>query len=414
MGRFSDNPLWERFVIGAIGNTVYGGAEVGECLAALRRARPEDRESWYDEWMRLAERLHASGQASAARNHLVSAREAFLRATTYFHTAYLPYLERPVETRLVHAFDRESDSFREAAALTETPCEAVEIPFEGTTLPGYFCRPDETPEPRPTIIATNGYDSTLHMMYFGHALPAIRRGYNCLIFDGPGQGRPLFRQNLPMRPDWETVIRPVMDFVLARPEVDPGRIAILGWSLGGYLAPRAASGEPRLAACMADPGQWDLFGALKQSLHLPQEVKDALPDVDPDRLQPEVGRLVADPLLRWMLGRAMLVHGIDSLLEYVRVTRDYSLSPVVGGIRCPTLVTCAENDPVSSQATELYEALRCPKLLVRFADEEGAGDHCEALARSVLHQRAFDWLDEVLGVATRRIIPARPVLPTLH
>ena len=76
---------------------------------------------------------------------------------------------------------------------------------------------------------------------------------------------------------------------------------------------------------------------------------------------------------------------------------------------------CFRRHPqIDADATELYEALRCPKLLIRFTDEEGAGDHCEALARSVLHQRTFDWLDEVLGVATRRIIPARPLPPTLH
>jgi dipeptidyl aminopeptidase/acylaminoacyl peptidase len=61
------------------------------------------------------------------------------------------------------------------------------------------------------------------------------------------------------RPDWEAVIGPVVDFALTRPEVDPDRIALMGISLGGYLAPRAASAEPRIAACIADPGEFSLF-----------------------------------------------------------------------------------------------------------------------------------------------------------
>jgi dienelactone hydrolase len=61
------------------------------------------------------------------------------------------------------------------------------------------------------------------------------------------------------RPDWETVVRAVVDFALTLPGVNRSRIALAGWSFGGYLAPRAASGEPRLAALIADPGQWDLI-----------------------------------------------------------------------------------------------------------------------------------------------------------
>ena len=66
----------------------------------------------------------------------------------------------------------------------------------------------------------------------------------------------LYVQGVPMRGDWEAVISKVVDFALTLPNVDAGRIALSGWSLGGYLASRGASGEPRLAALIADPGHW--------------------------------------------------------------------------------------------------------------------------------------------------------------
>jgi dipeptidyl aminopeptidase/acylaminoacyl peptidase len=89
----------------------------------------------------------------------------------------------------------------------------------------------------------------------------------------------LIKQGLVMRPDWENVVKPVVDYALTRPEVDPEKIALMGISLGGYLAPRAASGEHRLAACIADPGQWDMLEAAKARFSaLPKEVLEKLPD----------------------------------------------------------------------------------------------------------------------------------------
>ena len=126
--------------------------------------------------------------------HRVSAREAYLRACIYYHTSFVFLFGTPVDQRLIGAFDKEVEAFEKAAALFEQPVEPVEIPYEGTTLPGYFYRVDDSGRPRPTVIATNGYDSTIQAMHFGHAVAAVSRGYNCLLFDGPGQGRVLYKR----------------------------------------------------------------------------------------------------------------------------------------------------------------------------------------------------------------------------
>jgi acetyl esterase/lipase len=191
-----------------------------------------------------------------------------------------------------------------------------------------------------------------------------------------------------------------VDYALTNhPEIDPERIALNGWSFGGYLAPRAASGEHRLAALIADPGQWDLLEAMKGFLSsLTKEALDNLPDIDPSVLKPIEEHIMSDTSLRWSVAqRAFWVHGVDSLADYLRVAEDFELSSVVGGIQCPTLVTRAENDPVGNFAGRLYEALKSPKELLYFTEAEGAGDHCEQMARSLFHQKAFDWLDETLG-----------------
>lgn len=329
-------------------------------------------------------------------------REAYLRACNYYRSSYLFLFGTPVDRRLIEAFDREVEAFSKAAALFEPPVEPVEIPYEGTTLPGYFYRVDASGRPRPTVIATNGYDSTVQAMHFGHAAAAVRRGYNCLIFDGPGQGRVLYKQGIHMRPDWENVVTPVVDYAIShQPEMDPERIVLIGWSFGGYLAPRAASGEHRLAACIADPGQWDLLEAMKGFFtSLPKEALEDLPEIDPSLLKPIEEHIMGDASLRWsIVQRAFWVHGIDSLADYLRIAKDFELSSVVDQIRCPTLVTQAENDPVARFAGRLYDALGSPKELLRFTAAEEAGDHCEVMARSLFHQKSFDWLDETLGAS---------------
>jgi alpha-beta hydrolase superfamily lysophospholipase len=135
-------------------------------------------------------------------------------------------------------------AFDNALALTATPARPLRIPFEGALMSGYFIPAENrADEVRPLLILTNGYDGTIADTYFASAVAASRRGYHCLLFDGPGQGGMLIEQNVHLRPDWETVIKSVVDVALTLPLVDADRTALYGWSLGGYLAPRAASGE---------------------------------------------------------------------------------------------------------------------------------------------------------------------------
>jgi hypothetical protein len=76
----------------------------------------------------------------------------------------------------------------------------------------------------------------------------------------------LIDRGVPLRPDWENVITPVVDYLLTRPDTDPARIVLNGLSLGGYLAPRAATAEHRLAACISDCGPYDVFDAIARRL----------------------------------------------------------------------------------------------------------------------------------------------------
>ena len=398
----SDNPMWEAFGNRALLLAINRGADFGECVTTVQRVSGGGGDDWYREWVATADRIAAIGDAGASAGHRTSAREAYARACNYYRSAYFPLYGAPTDPRLVDAFDKETATFLKGAALSETPVEAVEIPFEDMTLPGYLVTVDDSGDPRPTIVYTNGYDSTIQEMYFTFAPSAIRRGYNALLFDGPGQGRNLIKDGIHIRPDWENVVRPVVDYALTRPEIDPAKIALSGWSFGGFLAPRAAAFEHRIAALIADPGQWDEGPAVLARLPLTDEQKTAFPDIDPALLQPMEDWLTspdAPAMLRWsLLQRGFWVNGVDSLYDYAVDMLRYELFPVAKNIACPTFISQATHDPVAAYAPDLFAAITAPKVLVPFTAAEGAGMHCEVMARTLYDQRMFDWLDETLGV----------------
>ena len=401
MGLFFDDPLFEEFTSTlGLGLAAHGGAELGEVEATCARTVDGDDESWFAAWRATADRLVRAGDASAAGGHRVSAREAYLRASVYYALAYHPLFGAPPDPRLLEAFGSQRAAFDKAAALLEPAGEALEIDFEGARLPAYLFRAAQG-ERRPLLIATNGYDGTIYEMFLGQAVPALRRGYHCLIFDGPGQGAVLFEQGVPIRADWEVVLGAVVDAIVGREEIEVDRIALTGWSLGGYLALRAASGEPRLAACIADPALLSMgagmIGRLR-AIGISDSVIERYPDIDDATLAPLTEAIHGDRAQRWAIEqRAFWVHGVSTLGEYLKATVPFTLEGRLDAIGCPTALTAAEADPLARSADQVYEGLRCPKTLLRFTAAEGAGDHCEMRNRTLLDQRAFDWLDEALS-----------------
>lgn len=158
MSILSENALWESFGLRALGYAGYGGSDLGECFTTVRRIGNGTPEDWYREWMKTADRVFGIAESCEANGHVVSAREAFFRASTYYHVAYFPLFGAPVNPWLVEAFERETAAFQRAARLNDFPVEPVEVPFENTTLPGHFLRPAGEARKRPTVLHVNPGD----------------------------------------------------------------------------------------------------------------------------------------------------------------------------------------------------------------------------------------------------------------
>lgn len=395
--------LLDAQTLRAAGTAPYGGADIGECLATARRVHGTDLSSWYDEWTGTARSTAALAAQCAGGGARENARLAYFRASTYYRTAGVMLMSSPLDPRLVESNRAQTEAFRAGAALLDHPPETVAIPYENTTLPGYFFRAEDDQAPRRTVVLLGGYDGTAEELYFLNGAAALARGYNVLALDGPGQGSALIRQGLVLRPDWENVIGPVVDCLLARRDVDVARIALIGLSLGGYLAPRAAAHEHRLAAVVADCGSYDLFAAALARMPAPlaRGFRNGrrLPTGVLRRI---LGRLERRPTAGWALRRGQLVHGVASPTAYLDELRRYSLAAHAPSIRCPVLVCSAEGDDISASAPQLVSSLCCEHEHFVFTGADGAGDHCEAGARLRYHAMTFGWLDDRLRAPATR------------
>lgn len=396
MGLFFQNDLHDDFGTWPLGYTATGGVDVGVIVAVGKVVGDGDDDAFWKAWIAAGDAIAADAKTAEARGRTRDAGAFWLQAASCYASASHPLYGRPVDPRLREGFGKQIEAFHRGLALRPQPVRQRRIPFERTTLPGYFLPAEgREAETRPLVILNDGYDASVVEMYFATAVALSRGGYHVLLFDGPGQGEVLVEQGIPLRPDWETVIRPVVDFALTLPHVDPGRIVLSGWSLGGHLALRGASGEPRLAACVADPG---LRAALtREQLHAMAGVEaDAAAQIDT-----ALEKLIAtSPRMRWsILQRGYWALGVDSLSDFIAASCALTLEGRVADIRCPVLLTTAEGDPMSKGAEALAAELPGPATLLRFTSAEGAGDHCSMRNRTLLNARVLAWLDETLGAS---------------
>lgn len=375
--------------------TAGGAADIGECLKTAYRIKEGDDESWYHEWFATARQRRKAADDLASRGRNISAFREYLKASNYFRTAEFFLHKNPDDPRILETWRASRNSFLKAARISRSPIVPVEIPFEGTTLPGYYCLVDDKNVKRPLLIIQTGFDGTAEELYHSVAFFALERGYNCLIFEGPGQGRVIREQKIPFRPNWETVVTPVVDFALKQKEVDPERIAIMGISFGGYLVPRAMAFEKRVRTCIVNGGIYDFHKGMRLTPEMEAEIdsKESAETFDKEIY----AMMEKNPSMRWAIGNGMFTFRAASPSEWFRMTRTYTLKDVVDKISCRMLIVDSEDDKdMPGQSKTLYDVLEGPKEYLLFTREDGAEEHCQIGASVISNARVLDWLDETM------------------
>lgn len=391
---FFKNSAFEYVVLTSLGRAYYQGGNVGKVLYVIKQIEDGNFESAYRVMIAAADEARAMAEDSASGGHVESARQAYLWAQNYYDSSTYFVDGSKDPSRFLPTWELLYDCWLKSLPLFDHPIEPVEIPYENTQLRGFYMRGAGTSGKRPLLILANGSDGSLLDMYLWGGAGALARGYDCLTFDGPGQGYALWKQNLHFRPDWEKVLTPVVDYASTRPEVDPRRIAVQGISQGGYWVPRAVAFEKRVAAAIADPGVVDVSTSWTASL--PKPMLELLQAGRKTEFDGFMEKTIA-PAKKNNLNFRMRPFGFASYFDTYKAVQQYNLTDVAKNISCPMLITEPANEFYwPGQSRQLFDLLSSPKNLVHFSESDGADLHCEPKGSGIRDLRIFNWLDEIL------------------
>ena len=389
----------------AIGTVPYNGADITEIFEILPKIKPGDFDSWYNEWFQLAQRVLSTIDETKEDTYSpVTLRNVYFRASHYFFVADFFLHGNKNDPRMAECYKLWRNYFDKANALLDIPGKHYTITADGFEMPAIVFKAAgaTTEKPRPTLIVGGGFESNMEETFHVFGFAALERGYNVIIYEGPGH-RTLVNQGKGFIAEWEKAVSPIVDFIFANKSdelsfIDTEKIGLVGMSMGGYLAARAAAFEPRLAAVMCIDG---VYSMLEASLKIFPQGKDAWQKGD----AAEFDRLFEENPSSWSTNRRWFHDDLkytfckDSAFEAFKIAEAMTLgNGVAQKIHMPAYIGDATDDMFfEGQPGEVAAGIGPHATLKRFGEDQGAQLHCQAGAYVYLNQEMLEWFAGVVG-----------------
>lgn len=340
-------------------------AEVGEQVSSISDLPPV--------LLAAAARAESEGRLFAAA--------AYFRGAEFYMATDAPRKAEAYD-RFIELYDR---------ARPELPGLRDGVPYEGGTLP-VIALPAEGAE-RGTILIHSGYDGLVEEMY--DTLVALAAaGYRVIGFEGPGQGGALRRSGLHMPHDWERPVGAVLDHYGIE------ACTLIGMSLGGYLAPRAAAFEPRIQRVVAWGAMYDFMGSFQRNVG-PDAFAALMKLVDAGaraQVNDAIGAArKGSAFADWAIGHGMHVSGAADPYEFFLWLSKMNLREQSALIEQDVLLVMGNEDhlvaldQVYEQARALTSA-RSITLRVGSAHEQAA-EHCQIGNPMLVVDEILRWMD---------------------
>jgi dipeptidyl aminopeptidase/acylaminoacyl peptidase len=343
-----------------------GGADVFEISRAMRNVEAGDKDSWERAWLRLAEKTEQRAKDALAAGHPRTARQFFFHASNYYRMSDV-LLTSADEPKRAERFRKSQENFRAAAKLNEPKIEVITVRCSDEQYDGYFCHPvNPKPGKWPAVLFLGGADAYAEEIFFG-GKQMLDRGWAMLLVDTPGRGSSMYLKGIKTRPDYEVPGKACVDYLVARPEVDPNRVALLGISMAGYYAPRVAAFERRLKALVAWSGCYSILDDLYDWC---------------EHLQHTCQRLLGGV-------------GHD---EARRQLKNFTMAGIAKNVTCPTLITHGSEDRLMrvEGAKKLFEEIGAKDKTLKIYDDPNDGGRIHCSHDYWAHNLPYmlDWLEE--------------------
>ena len=211
----------------------------------------------------VARRREAKAKAAEESGNKITARDNYFMAAVHWGAAQWPYDQNNAPNIAYN--NKKRECFTKYAALSDHHVEAVWIPFEGKMIPAWFHLPPGYKGGRlPVVIAIPGMDSYKEIAVALYGDRFLSRGAAVLAVDGPGQYEAPMLGIYYSTERWAAVGKPIVDWLVARPEIDPERIGLSGTSFGTFFGTVLTAHEPRVRACAVtsvchEPGAETIF-----------------------------------------------------------------------------------------------------------------------------------------------------------
>ncbi|KAF4459539.1 hypothetical protein FALBO_13703 [Fusarium albosuccineum] len=382
------------------GEAIAGGADINPILQAAKNITPGDMDSFSEVFHTLANETKAEAENPDYAYDPVNVRDTWFAAATYFRRADF-YLHGNWENPLINSlWEEQTAAFNKGLAALPHPGERIRVKADNFTVEAIWYSESEHTQ-RPTLIIGNGYDGAQEDLYHVLVAGALARGWNALTYEGPGHPSVRRKQNLGFIPDWEHVVTPLVDYLLAekRAAVDADKLALFGYSFGGYHAARAAAFEPRIKAVLCNGGVWDTYESFGSQL-TPEMVelfdsgnKTAFDKaITAFRNSPNVPTQVA-----WGIDQGLWSFKAKSPYDFFQMTKQHTLKNVVHRVKAPVWIADAEYEGFfSGQSAKVKKALGDLAELHVFRG--AAGYHCQSGAAQEMMRVMFSWLHKTLDV----------------
>jgi alpha-beta hydrolase superfamily lysophospholipase len=375
--------------IRALNDVAVAGGDSGEIMQAITGVKSGDAEGWYAAWREAGDRTAALADRTKDK---IDKGNALLRAHTYYRSAefFLP----PHDPKRPAIWQKNTEAFYRGLDTLGVGYERITLPYGEHQLRAVYYPGPAGAETRPLIVMVGGYDSTMEELYLSLAAAAHAHGYAVLTYEGPGQGSIIRDQGLVFQADWEKPNGAVLDaFLKSHPA--PGKIVLVGESLGGYLAPRAAAFDQRIDGVVA----YDVFydGGAIATRKVPR-FATWLNQHGYTGVLSYLSGLTADPGVTWAQENGEWVFGVATPFAVVDAFKAYTLEPVASKITADVLIFSGADDHFVPP--DQVEAFRKSLVNARsvtsvgFDRASGGAEHCQLGAPSLWQGALFDWLGE--------------------